>query len=168
MGLKNLLMKCSDLKPGDAAPDFTLPSQTGAPIRLSDYFGKKSIVLYFYPKDDTYGCIAESCSFRDSYEVFTGAGAEVIGISSDSPASHVAFAQKYQLPFILLSDQANEVRKLYKVPSTMGVIPGRVTFIINKKGKICHVFSSQFSPKSHVDEALRILKDNDRKCAEEA
>jgi peroxiredoxin Q/BCP len=100
--------------------------------------------------------------------VFTGAGAEVIGISSDSPASHVAFAQKYQLPFILLSDQENAVRKLYKVPSTMGVIPGRVTFIINKKGKICHVFSSQFSPKSHVDEALRILKDNDRKCAEEA
>ena len=144
---------------GDKAPDFSLPSQAGRIVRLGEFLGKKCVILYFYPKDDTYNCIAESCSFRDHYEVFKEKGAEVIGISSDSPDSHVKFSGKYNLPFTLLSDQKNEVRRLYGVPSTMGVIPGRVTYVIDKKGIVRHVFNSQFNPKSHVEQALSILRE---------
>lgn len=121
-------------------------------------------MLYFYPKDDTYGCIAESCAFRDQYEVFKDAGAEVVGISSDSPASHKAFAAKYRLPFILLSDTGNKVRELYGVPTTMGMIPGRVTYIIDKTGVVRDVFNSQFHPTSHVEQALKIIKSCDTNC----
>src|SRR6266436_1895457 len=92
------------VKVGDRALDFTLPSQTGESVSLANFPGK-NIVLYFYPKDLTPGCTAEACAFRDSYEVFQEAGAEVIGISSDSEASHRQFASKYKLPFILLSDK---------------------------------------------------------------
>ncbi|MFM7904526.1 MAG: peroxiredoxin, partial [Microcystis sp.] len=98
------------IKVGDRVPNFSLPSQTGTTVNISDLIGKKSLVIYFYPKDDTPGCTAESCAFRDSYEVFTDAGAEVIGISADSPQSHQQFAQKYNLPFTLLSDSDNRVR----------------------------------------------------------
>lgn len=143
---------------GDKAPDFTLVSQTGEKVRLSDVLTKKCVVLYFYPKDDTYGCIAESCSFRDHYEVFKDKGAEVIGISSDSPESHKRFAAKYKLPFVLLSDEDNSVRKLYGVPSTMGMIPGRVTYVVDRERTVRFVFNSQFNPKSHVDQALAILR----------
>jgi peroxiredoxin Q/BCP len=141
---------------GDEAPDFELPSQLGTMVRLSQFRGRW-VVLYFYPKDDTYGCIAESCSFRDNYQVFKDRGAEVLGVSSDSPDSHVQFAQKYRLPFTLLSDQDSRVRQLYGVPTTMGMIPGRVTYVIDKQGVVQHVFNSQFSPKSHVDQALAAI-----------
>lgn len=149
----------SKIQTGSKAPDFSLPSQSGHLVSLSDFLGKKCVVLYFYPKDDTYGCIAESCSFRDHFEVFKEKGAEVIGVSSDSPESHINFAGKYHLPFTLLSDQKNEVRRLYGVPSTMGMIPGRVTYVIDKNGMVRHVFNSQFNPKSHVDQALSILRE---------
>ena len=122
------------IKVGDRVPDFSLPSQTGTTVNISDLIGKKFLVIYFYPKDDTPGCTAESCAFRDSYEVFTDAGAEVIGISADSPQSHQQFAQKYNLPFTLLSDSNNRVRKLFGVPATLFVLPGRVTYIIDKEG----------------------------------
>ncbi|HWZ20742.1 MAG TPA: peroxiredoxin [Ktedonobacteraceae bacterium] len=144
---------------GDRAPDFTLPSLTGEPVSLESFFGKKNIVLYFYPKDNTAGCTAEACSFRDSYEVFQEAGAEVIGISSDSEASHQQFASKYKLPFILLSDLGGVVRKFYGVPSTLGLLPGRVTYIIDNQGIVRHIFSSQFAPQMHVAEALKVLKE---------
>jgi peroxiredoxin Q/BCP len=147
------------IKVGDPSPDFTLLSQSRAMVSLHDFLGKKCVILYFYPKDDTYNCIAESCDFRDSYHVFLDADAEVIGVSSDTPESHSRFAAKYKLPFTLLSDEKNEVRKLYHVPKTMGVIPGRVTYVIDKKGIVRHIFSSQFNPKSHVEEALKILRD---------
>jgi peroxiredoxin Q/BCP len=143
---------------GNSAPDFSLPDKNGNPIRLSEFRGKKNVVLYFYPKDDTYNCIVESSEFRDQYEVFQNQGAEVIGVSSDSPASHIQFSEKYQLPFLLLSDTKNEVRELYGVPSTLGFIPGRVTFVIDKSGVVRHLFNSQFNPKSHVSQALAILK----------
>ncbi|MFN0117990.1 MAG: peroxiredoxin [Elusimicrobiota bacterium] len=156
----DFLFKKEPLKVGELAPDFSLPSQNGNVIRLSQFRERTCVVLYFYPKDNTYGCIAESCDFRDSYEIFKESKVEVIGISSDSPSSHRNFAEKYKLPFILLSDEKNEVRKLYRVPPTMGVIPGRVTFVIDKQGIIRHVFSSQFNPKSHVEEALRIIKES--------
>ena len=144
---------------GDKAPDFTLPSQMGDNVTLSEYFGKKNIVLYFYPKDESPGCTREACKFRDQYEVFTNLGAEVLGISSDSLESHKSFATHHGLPFILLSDEDNKVRELYGVPSSMGIIPGRVTYIIDKKGVVRHIFSSQFQPEKHIEEALKILKE---------
>ena len=149
----------SAIQAGDKAPDFLLPSQTGEKVRLSDLWAKNCVILYFYPKDDTYGCIAESCEFRDRYEVFKEMGAQVVGISSDGPESHQRFAAKYRLPFTLLSDEDNRVRKLYGVPSTMGMIPGRVTYLIDTKGVVRFVFNSQFNPKSHVDQALSILRE---------
>jgi peroxiredoxin Q/BCP len=143
---------------GSVAPDFTLPDQTGAAVSLKTLVGKKNIVLYFYPKDDTPGCTKESCAFRDSYTVFQEAGAEVIGISSDSPESHQKFAAKYQLPFTLLSDSGSQVRKLYGVPATLGLLPGRVTYVIDRQGIVRHIFNSQLNFQAHVDEALKILK----------
>ena len=146
------------LKVGDRVPNFSLPSQTGTTVNISDLIGKKSLVIYFYPKDDTPGCTAESCAFRDSYEVFTDAGAEVIGISGDSPQSHQQFAQKYNLPFTLLSDTDNRVRKLFGVPSTLFVLPGRVTYIIDKEGIVRHIFDSMLDFKAHVTESLNTIK----------
>jgi peroxiredoxin Q/BCP len=147
------------VKVGDRAPDFILPSLTGEPVSLESFLGKTNIVLYFYPKDNTAGCTAEACSFRDSYEVFQEAGAEVIGYSSDSEKSHQQFANKYRLPFILLSDLGGVVRKFYGVPATFGLLPGRVTYIIDKQGFVRHIFSSQFAPQMHVAEALKVLKE---------
>jgi peroxiredoxin Q/BCP len=146
------------VKVGDRVPDFSLPSQTGTTINISDLIGKKSLVIYFYPKDDTPGCTAESCAFRDSHEVFTDAGAEVIGISADSPQSHQQFAQKYNLPFTLLSDSDNRVRKLFGVPSTLFVLPGRVTYVIDKEGIVRHIFDSMLDFKAHVTESLNTIK----------
>jgi peroxiredoxin Q/BCP len=143
---------------GDPAPDFTLPSITGKAVSLSDFIGQKDIVLYFYPKDNTSGCVAEACAFRDSYEVFKDAGAEVIGVSSDSEESHQSFAREHRLPFILLSDVGGKVRKLYGVPSTFGLLPGRVTYILDKQGIVRHIFSATFAPQKHVDEALKALQ----------
>ncbi len=146
------------VKVGDKAPDFTLISQKGEMISLSQFFGKKNVVLYFYPKDETRGCTKEACEFRDKYEVFKDLGAEVVGVSSDDMESHESFATKYDLPFILLSDKDKKIRKLYGVPSTFGVIPGRVTYIIDKLGIVRHVFSSQFQPQKHIRESINILK----------
>jgi peroxiredoxin Q/BCP len=145
------------LKIGDKAPDFTLPSQNGETVSLHDLAGK-IVVLYFYPKDMSYGCTKEACAFRDSYEQFKDAGAVVVGISSQSVESHTIFSTTFALPFTLLSDEGGKVRTLYDVPATFGLIPGRVTFIIDKEGVIRHVFNSQFNPEMHVQEALRIIK----------
>lgn len=141
---------------GDPAPDFTLHDQNGKEVKLSDHRGKP-VVLYFYPKDDTPGCTAESCAFRDSYEDFKDIGAEVIGISSDSAESHSKFAAKYSLPFVLLSDRGGKVRKSFGVPTTFGLLPGRVTYVLDKDGVVQKVFNSQFNPKKHIDEARRVL-----------
>ncbi|KOR33930.1 MULTISPECIES: peroxiredoxin [Planktothricoides] len=146
------------IKVGDKAPDFTLNSATGEKVSLKDFYGKKSVVLYFYPKDDTPGCTAESCAFRDSYEVFKEAGAEVIGVSGDSQQSHQQFARKYNLPFILLSDSDNKLRQLYGVPATLFILPGRVTYVIDKQGVVRHIFDSMMNFQGHVEEALKTLK----------
>jgi thioredoxin-dependent peroxiredoxin len=147
------------IKVGDKAPDFTLNSATGEKVSLKDFYGKKSVVLYFYPKDDTPGCTAESCAFRDSYEVFKEAGAEVIGVSGDSPQSHQQFARKYNLPFILLSDSDNKLRQSYGVPATLFILPGRVTYVIDKQGVVRHIFDSMMNFKGHVEESLKTLKE---------
>jgi peroxiredoxin Q/BCP len=142
---------------GDRAPDFTLPAQDGRSVTLGDFLGKKAVVLYFYPMDETPGCTAEACAFRDSYEVFAEAGAEVIGVSSDSADSHKQFAAHHRLPFILLSDTGGKVRKRYGVSRWLGLIPGRVTFVIDRAGIVRHVFASQFEATRHVAEAMQGL-----------
>jgi peroxiredoxin Q/BCP len=145
------------VKVGDKAPDFTLPSQMGDNVTLSEFLGKKNVVLYFYPKDETVGCTKEACTFRDNYEELIKLGAEVLGVSGQSVESHKSFASHYGLPFILLSDETNKVRELYGVPSTMGIIPGRVTYIIDKKGVVRHIFNSQTQAQRHVEEAKKAL-----------
>ena len=143
---------------GDKAPDFTLPSQSGQQLRLSDRLGERVVVLYFYPRDNTRGCTAEACAFRDSHEVFTDAGAEVIGVSSDSQDRHAAFAGQHQLPFTLLSDKGGRVRKSYGVPAALGVLPGRVTYVIDRSGTVRHVFSSMMNISQHVSDALEVVR----------
>ena len=143
---------------GDRAPAFSLPTQTGATVSLENFLGKSMVVLYFYPKDNTAGCTAEACSFRDSYEVFKEAGAEVIGVSSDSEESHRQFASKHHLPFLLLSDIDGTVRKLYGVPTVMGMLPGRVTYVIDKEGIVRHIFSDMINAQKHITEALRVVQ----------
>ena len=143
---------------GDKAPPFTLPTADGRQVSLSDYRGRQPVVVYFYPKDDTPGCTAEACAFRDQYEDFKQAGAEVIGISSDAPEAHAKFASKHRLPFLLLSDRDGAVRKAYGVPATLGLLPGRVTFVVDREGIIRHLFSSQFRATKHVSEAIGVLK----------
>jgi peroxiredoxin Q/BCP len=142
---------------GQPAPEFTLPDQDGGSVSLSSLKGGW-VVVYFYPKDDTPGCTAESCSFRDSFEEFTDAGAKVVGISSDSVESHKAFATKHNLPFTLLADTDGSVRKAFGVGKTLGLIPGRVTYVIDPESVVRHKFSSQFKPKSHIEEALDVIK----------
>jgi thioredoxin-dependent peroxiredoxin len=145
------------IKVGDAAPAFQLNDQSGNPVSLETFRGKP-LVLYFYPKDDTPGCTAESCAFRDQYEVFEAAGAAVVGISGDSPESHQNFASKYQLPFTLLSDPGDQVRKAFGATTAFGLIPGRITYVIDGQGVVRYQFDSMFNFKAHVDEALKALK----------
>jgi peroxiredoxin Q/BCP len=159
MGLLDLLGGGEPgIKPGDTAPDFALPDGAGKTVRLSDFRGRKPVVLYFYPKDDTPGCTKEACAFRDQYEDFTAAGAEVIGVSSDDAAAHTRFAEKYKLPFLLLTDAGGKVRKQYGVPATLGLLPGRVTFVIDREGVVRHVFNSQLRATQHIPEALAALQ----------
>lgn len=146
------------IKVGDKATNFVLPSHSGDIISLRDFLVSKDVVLFFYPKDNSPGCTAQACEFRDNYEEFNRIDAEVIGITSDHMESHKRFSSSYGLPFALLSDQGGKVRKLYGVSKTLGLIPGRITYVIDKKGTVRHVFSSQFNPTKHVEEALRALK----------
>ena len=144
---------------GDAIPDVVLQSQTGETVNLKSFNGNKCVVLYFYPKDDTPGCTKESCNFRDSYTAFQDAGAEVIGISADDVASHKTFATKYNLPFTLLSDTGNAIRKSFGVPSTFGILPGRVTYVIDKSGIVKHITNSQLNFQGHIDESLKVVQE---------
>jgi thioredoxin-dependent peroxiredoxin len=145
------------LREGDKAPGFSLPSQDGAVISLKNYLGKKNVVVYFYPKDFTMGCTAETKSFGAEYDKLVEMGAEVIGISSDSTSSHARFANDCGAKFPLLSDRGGDVRSLYGVQASLGLFPGRVTFVIDKEGVVRKVFSSQMNPKKHVEEATKAL-----------
>lgn len=143
---------------GDAAPDFASTSHTGEPVSLTDFRGSKIVVLFFYPKDGTPVCTKEACTFRDAYEDFTEAGAVVIGVSSGSAASHQAFAARHRLPFLLLADTDDSLRKAFGVPKSMGFLPGRVTYVIDRQGIVRHIFSSQFAADRHVAEALAVVR----------
>ena len=150
------------LQVGQPAPDFTLRTTSGQSFRLADQRGRH-VVLYFYPKDDTPGCTAEACSFRDQYEDFKDLGAEVVGISSDSEASHQKFTQKHRLPFELLADTDGLVRNRYEVPrALLGLLPGRVTFVIDKEGVIQYIFNSLSGATDHVRNAKEVLRKLDK------
>jgi peroxiredoxin Q/BCP len=154
--------KTSDMekiKVGSQLPHFALRDQNGKLFDIDSVKGKKNLVIYFYPKDDTPGCTKEACSFRDQFVVFEEVDAMIIGISSQSVESHQAFAQKYHLNFTLLSDSDRQVSKLFGVSSDLlGLLPGRVTYVVSKEGKVVYVFNSQTQATKHVEEALRILK----------
>ena len=143
---------------GQRAPDFTLASTEDRDISLADFKGKQSVVLYFYPRDDTPVCTAEACSFRDEYEDFKAAGAEVIGVSDDSVESHDKFAAHHHLPFILATDERGSLREKMGVKKTLGMLKGRVTFVIDKDGVIRDRFDSQIRFKAHVHHALDLVK----------
>jgi peroxiredoxin Q/BCP len=147
----------NDLQVGDPAPDFTLPASTGELVSLADFRGRAEVVLFFYPKDNSPACSVEACSFRDRYQAFRDLGAEVIGVSRDSAQSHRRFAEHFRLPFVLLSDRNGSVHARYGVAKTFGLIPGRVTFLIDRQGIVRHAFSSQFRFGRHVSEALGVL-----------
>jgi len=143
---------------GSPVPSFILPDQHGNQVNINNFLGKP-MVIYFYPKDETAGCTKEACSFRDAYEAFQNVGAEVIGISSDSVASHKSFGQKLRLPFILLSDEGGRVRKQFGVPSGwLGLFPGRVTYIIDRDGIVRYIFNSQLQIQKHINKALEVLE----------
>ncbi|PSS02055.1 Peroxiredoxin Q like [Actinidia chinensis var. chinensis] len=143
---------------GAAPPNFTLKDQEGRNVNLSKFKGKP-VVVYFYPADETPGCTKQACAFRDSYEKFKKAGAEVVGISGDDASSHKAFAKKYRLPFTLLSDEGNKVRKEWGVPSDLfGTLPGRQTYVLDKNGVVQLIYNNQFQPEKHIDETLKLLQ----------
>jgi len=147
-----------EIKIGSTIPSFTLPDQNGNLFAINSVLGKKNLVIYFYPKDDSPGCTAQACSFQDQFEVFSQADAVIIGISGQSVKSHKEFAEKHRLSFTLLSDEGNNIRKQFGVPTNLlGLLPGRVTYIADKTGKVIYVFNSQTNATKHVDEALRIL-----------
>ena len=150
--------KNGELAIGDRIPDFTLLDQDGNSFKASDYIGKKAMVIYFYPKDDTPGCTREACTFRDKYQDFSENDVIVVGISSDSVESHRNFAEKYNLPFTLLSDEDQEVRQLFGVKkSLLGLFPGRETFVVDKQGNVVFRFNSQLKVERHVEQALNAL-----------
>jgi thioredoxin-dependent peroxiredoxin len=146
------------LKVGDIVPYFQAKATNGELFDSSLVIGIKPVVLYFYPKDDTPGCTQQACGFRDSYEDFTQLGADVIGVSGDTTASHEKFTSKYQLPFTLLSDSDKKLRNLFGVPTALfGLLPGRVTYVIDEKGVIRFIFD-HLSGKIHIDKSLQFLK----------
>ncbi len=144
---------------GDRAPQFTATAHTGQQVALADYLGKQVVVLYFYPRDGTPLCTAEACAFRDAYADFVAAGAVVIGVSVNSIERHRQFAAQRRLPFLLVSDEDRGLQKAFGVPSLLGFLPGRTTYVIDKEGVVRHVFTSHFSADRHIDEALRVVRD---------
>jgi peroxiredoxin Q/BCP len=143
---------------GQHAPDFTLPSGDGRSVSLADFRGKKVVVLFFYPKDETPGCTREACEFRDSFDRFGDEGAEVIGVSDDDVESHKKFAANHRLPMTLLSDLGGKVREKFGVKSFLGIMPDRVTFVIDREGVVRHVFAARLRFGKHVDEALAMVR----------
>ncbi len=142
---------------GDKLPSFKLLNQKGKWISISDFIGRP-LIIYFYPKDDTPGCTKEACAFRDEYSSFVDFGASVFGVSADSVESHRRFSIKYQLPFDLLSDEGNKLRKVFGVPSDLfGMIPGRVTYVVNSRGFVKYIFNNQLNATKHIEEALKAL-----------
>jgi len=146
------------LKIGDNCPEFGVKQKDGSHFKITDLFGKKNLVIYFYPKDFTPGCTKEACSFRDNYEVFQTMDCEVIGVSSDTDSSHDKFAKRHKLPYILLADKGKLIQKAFDVPKSLfGLLPGRVTYVIDKKGIIIGIYNSQTDPVGHMTKAKELV-----------
>lgn len=146
------------LKIGDKIPEFSAIDQQGKTVDMSSLSGK-ALVIYFYPKDETKGCTAQACSFRDNYQDFLDAGAEVIGISGDNETKHEKFASKHNLPFILLSDGDKSLRNIFDVKRDLfGLIPGRETFVFDHEGRLIYKFRSQMQWGAHAEKALKLLQ----------
>ena len=146
------------IKVEDKLPLFEAKDQNGNNFHIESVLGQKVLIIYFYPKDDTPGCTRQACFFRDQYEEFKDLGAEVIGISGDGMKSHAAFAEKYNLPFTLLSDEDKSLRKLFGVQANfLGLLPGRVTYVVDKKGIVRLVFDSM-NAESHFPKVLEAVK----------
>ncbi len=143
-------------KVGDRAPDFSVAASDGTTVHLKDHMGKGNIILYFYPKDDTTGCTKEACGLRDTFDEFKGLNATILGVSFDSVASHKAFIAKYNLPFVLLADTDKSVAKLYGVADDSSRVASRVTFVIDKAGKIAFV-DPKVNPATHAAELRTVL-----------
>jgi peroxiredoxin Q/BCP len=143
---------------GDTAPDFMLSDASGQQYDFARATGANGLVVFFYPKDGTPLCVREACAFRDSLGEFHAHGFNVVGVSSDPPDSHSRFAQENGLAYPLLSDTRGLMRKRWGVPSTMGVLPGRVTYVLDRDARVLAVFSSQLEPGQHVEEALNAIK----------
>jgi peroxiredoxin Q/BCP len=146
-----------NLVTGDLMPAFKLTDQDGKVFNSADYVGKSFLVVYFYPKDESMVCTKEACSFRDSFDEFTKAGAKVIGINGGTVASHKEFRDHYKLPFILLADPDNKVYHMFGVKNVM-FMSGRETFVIDLHGKIAFTYTSMMSGKEHSDDALAFIK----------
>jgi thioredoxin-dependent peroxiredoxin len=146
------------LEIGDPIPLFTLKDQHGDDFRVGDWIGKKTLVIYFYPNDESGVCTKEACAFRDSYQDFTDAGALVIGINSGTPASHQAFAQHHRLPFILLSDPDNGVLKEFGIKNML-FLTGRETFVFDKAGLLAYKYKRFFNGSAHAEEVLQFLRE---------
>ena len=145
------------LSSGDRAPQIALTDQNGVE-RRSDQLAGKALVLFFYPKDDTPGCTMEACAFRDSYADLKALGAEVWGVSGDDAGSHQRFASRHNLPYPLLVDRGNQLRRAFGVPAVLGLLPGRVTYVIDADGVIRHVFNNLLDGPAHRREALEALR----------
>lgn len=158
----NINQRQTTMKPGTKAPDFTARTADGQQLQLSEMLGRRGLVLFFYPKDGTRICTAEACAFRDSYAKFVDAGFEVIGISGDSDSSHRQFAERNALPFPLISDSDGALRKLFQVPRTLGLLPGRATYVIDQDGIIRQVFSAALASDAHVTEALKAISQHNQ------
>jgi peroxiredoxin Q/BCP len=145
---------------GDRAPDFSATTQDGQRVCLNDSLGKRALILFFYPKDGTPLCTKEACAFRDSYDKFLAAGAEVLGVSSDSDQSHRHFRDQHHLPFPLICDTDGSVRTAFGVAKSLGLIPGRVTYVIDESGIVRLIFRAQFASDRHVERALAAVRKN--------
>ena len=142
---------------GDMIPEFSLPDQNGNMVNIKDFIGEKKLVIFFYPRDGSHNCTKEACYFRDLSQTFDEVNALIFGVSGQSVSSHKKFAEQYRLDYPILSDEGNNIRKLFGVPSNFfGILDGRVTYVTDQVGKIVHIFNSQLQPERHVDEALKV------------
>ena len=146
------------VKPGDEAPEVYFVDTTGEMVSLRRLMGPKWLVLFFYPRDETLLCTREACRFRDAYDEFRKLGAEVVGVSDDTAMAHTQFAADYQLPYSLVTDPGGLARERFGTGKTLGIMPGRATYLIDNKGVVRHVFSARFQPGRHVDEALSAIR----------
>jgi peroxiredoxin Q/BCP len=144
---------------GDPAPEFTVTAADGRQVSLAEFKGNHAVVVFFYPRDNTSICTQEACAFRDAFEDFVQAGAVVIGVSSDSDETHRSFAASQRLPYLLVADVDGSLRRAFGVPNTLLILPGRVTYVIDRDGIVRHVFNALLQGKQHTDEALRIVRE---------